>query len=126
MEKKPGIKEGIKIQELEKFTKKYRFEVFFCLAFILASFFSFIFFGAAWSIYLTGLGGILGMWLPTRIEKFGHFTLQFIFKQEKITQIVLAVVGLIFSIFLPPLIFFFLGLMGGKDIHIQAAKISKP
>lgn len=119
---KEKLKEGISVQEIENFTKKYRFEVFFCLAFILASFFSFIFFGPAWSIYLAGLGGILGMWLPAKIEKMCNSVLKFIFKQEKVTQIVLGIVGWILSIFLPPLVFLFLGLMGGKDIHLQSAQ----
>ena len=109
--------EGISVQELENFGKKYRFEIFFVIYFLLASLMTFFFFGAVWSIYLGGLGGILGVWLSTKIEKSLKAGFNFVFKQDQTTQIILAVVGVVISFFLSPLIFLILGLAGGSAIH---------
>lgn len=118
-------KEAMTVQEIEDVAKKYRFELFFCLSFILASLFTSSFFGTGWSIFLAALGGILGVWFPAKIEKFFAASFQFLFHQEKVTQIVLGVVGLILSVFLPPLIFLLLGLMGGKGIYSDVLKTEK-
>lgn len=123
MDKK--LKEGVSVQELENFGKKYRFEIFFVLYFLLATLLTFIFFGAAWSIFLAGVGGILGIWLPNKIEKAAKAAFGFVFKQEKATKLVLAIVGVIISFFLPPLVFFFLGLVGGTGMHKAASSVSK-
>lgn len=117
------LKEGVSVKEIEAFAKKHRFEVFFCLAFIFACFFSFVFFGPGWSIFLAGIGGILGVIMPARIEHLTKKISQFIFKQEKTTQIVLGVVGLVISIILPPIIFLLLGLHGGKSMHHQVMTV---
>ncbi|HEY5236403.1 MAG TPA: hypothetical protein VIJ14_09515 [Rhabdochlamydiaceae bacterium] len=117
------LKEGVSVKEIEAFAKKHRFEVFFCLAFIFACFFSFVFFGPGWSIFLAGIGGVLGVIMPARIELLTKKISHFIFKQEKTTQIVLGVVGLVISIILPPVIFLFLGLHGGKSMHHQVMTI---
>jgi hypothetical protein len=117
------LKEGVSVKEIEAFAKKHRFEVFFCLAFIFACFFSFVFFGPGWSIFLAGIGGILGVIMPARIELLTKKISHFIFKQEKTTQIVLGVVGLVISIILPPIIFLLLGLHGGKSMHHQVMTI---
>ncbi len=120
---KNKLKEGVSIKEIEGFGKKYRFEIFFLAYFILASFFTFLFFGASWSIYLAGLGGILGVFLPRKLEKASQACFRFVFKQERITQIILGIVGVIVSIFLPPLIFFMLGLMGGFGVFTTASGV---
>lgn len=117
-------KEGVSVKEIETFAKKHRFEVFFCLAFILACFFSFVFFGTGWAILLASIGGILGVIIPTQIENLARGIFQFIFKQEQTTQIILGVVGLIISIFIPPIIFLFLGLHGGKSMHNHTVEYS--
>lgn len=115
-------KEGMSVQELENFGRKYRFEIFFLVYFILATFFTFVFFGAAWSIYLAGIGGVLGIWLPAKVEKAAQGSFHFVLKQEKMTQIILAVVGVVVAFFLPPLVFFLLGLMGGMGCSQHAGK----
>jgi hypothetical protein len=122
-------KEGVSVKELEAFTKKHRFEVFFCLSFVFACFFSFVFFGPGWGIVFASIGGILGTLLPGKIEHFAKKTYHFIFKQEQTTQMVLGIVTLIISIFLPPLIFLIMGLHGGKSMYHLAMEIcsqSKP
>ncbi|MCB1110158.1 MAG: hypothetical protein KDK64_04200, partial [Chlamydiia bacterium] len=119
------LKEGVSVQELENFGKKYHIEIFLVLYFLLATLLTFIFFGAAWSIFLAGVGGILGVWLPNKIEKATRAAFGFALKQEKATKLVLAVVGIIIAFFLPPLVFFFLGLVGGTGMHKAASSVSK-
>lgn len=113
-------KEGMTVHEIENFGKKYKFEISFLVIIVLASFFTFAFWGAAWSIYLCGLGGVLGVWLPDKIASVSETIFSFITKQEKITQIVLAVVGVIVAIFLAPIVFFALGILGGMAMCSQA------
>lgn len=115
MDKK--FKEGMSVQELENFGKKYRFEIFFILYFLLATLLTFIFFGATWSIFLAGVGGILGVWLANKVERAAKACFQFVYKQEKITRLILAIVGAVVAFFLPPLVFFVMGLMGGAGLN---------
>lgn len=122
MDKK--LKDGVSIQELENFGRKYRFEIFFVLYFLIATLLTFIFFGAAWSIFLAGVGGILGIWLPKKIERAAKAAFGFAFKQEKATKLILGIVGLVVAFFLPPLVFFFLGLVGGTGMHKAADAVS--
>src|SRR5579863_1602645 len=119
MDKNPS-KEGVSVKEIEEFTKKHRFEVFFCLAFILACFFSFVMWGPGWSIFAAALGAILGVLLPEKIAHMSKSILQFVFKQEQTTQLILGIVLLILAIFIPPLCFLLLGLHGGKDMRNSA------
>jgi hypothetical protein len=119
--KKP---EGISVSELENFGKKHRFEIFFFVYFILATLFSPVFFSMMWSIYLAGIGAVLGIWFPDKVEGASRAVFAFIFKQEKATQLVLAAAGVLVSFFLAPLIFFTLGLMGGMGIHAQSGRVS--
>jgi H+/Cl- antiporter ClcA len=118
-------KEGVSVKDIESFAKQHKFELFFCLMFILAAAFSFFsFFRAGWSIVLAAIGGVIGVLVPARIELFGKKLFQFVFKQEQMVQLVLGVVGLILSIFLPQLIFLLLGLHGGKHLYHLALEIN--
>lgn len=121
MDKK--IKEGVSVQEIENFGKKYLIEIFLVLYFLIATLLTFMFFGAAWSISLAGVGGILGVWLPNKVEKAAKGTFHFVLKQEKATKLILAIVGVIVSFFLPPLVFFFMGLVGGTGMHKAAVSV---
>ena len=116
-------KEGVSVKEIEKFAKKHRFEVFFCLKFVLACFFSFVMFGTGWAIILAAVGGVLGVLFPAKIEHFAKKSFQFVFKQEKTVQIILGIVALILAIFIPPLTFFIMGAHGGKSIQHLAVEI---
>lgn len=120
MDKK--IKEGVSVQELENFGKKYTTEIFLVLYFVLAALLAKFFFGPMWSIFLAGIGGILGVLLPMKVEKAIRGVFQFVNKQEKITRLILGIVGLIVAFFLPPLIFFFIGLIGGSGTYKAAAE----
>lgn len=110
-------KEGISIKEIETYTKKHRFEVFFGLIFILASLFTFAMWGAGWSIICAAVGAVIGIFLPGKVEHFSKLTFQFIFRHERGTQLVLAIVALILTIFISPLYFLILGLHGGKSLR---------
>jgi uncharacterized protein YacL len=116
-------KEGVSVKEIEAFAKKHRFEVFFCLAFILACFFTFILWGPVWSIIAAAVGAIIGILLSEKIQNFSKMIFSFIFKQERTVQLVLGIVGLIVAIFIPPLYFLLLGLHGGKDMQRLATEI---
>lgn len=123
MDKK--LKEGVSVQELENFGKKYHFEIFFACYFVLATLLTFRFFGVSWSIFLAGVGGVLGIWLPHKVGKAAKGVFRFVYKQEKVTKWILAVVGLVIAFFLPPLIFFFLGLFGAAGIYREACAARK-
>lgn len=110
-------KEGVSVKEIETFAKQHRFEFFFCLAFALAFLFALIMYSCAWSVGASALGGILGVLFSRKVGYFSKVILNFLFRQERTTQFVLAIVVLILAIFLPPLIFLLLGLHGGKDLY---------
>lgn len=116
-------KEGVSVKQMEAFAKKHRFEVFFCLAFILACFFTFVMWGPGWSIVAAGVGAIIGVLLVGKVTHFSKMVFGFIFKQEQTTQLILGIVALILAIFIPPLYFLLLGLHGGKDMHHWAMEI---
>jgi len=111
-------KEGVSVKEIEQFAKKHRFEVFFCLMFLLACIFGILgAFSPGWSVFLGMVGGILGIILPAKagpmIEKMIHF----VFKQDTTMQIIFGVIGLILAAVLPFVIFLIIGIAGGKAIH---------
>ena len=110
------LKDGLSVKEIEHFAKKHRFEMFFCLALLLAGFFSFIFF-SGWSPVLSAAGGILGILLTEKVEIFFKRASLFIYKQEDITQLILGIAGLVLSIFLPMVTFLVLGTAGGKYLR---------
>ena len=120
-ENKP--KPGVSVKEIESFAKKYRFEVFFCLAFALACFFTFVMWGPGWSVICAAAGAVIGVLLSHKIEHLCKSAMHFVFRQERTTQLVLAIVGLILAIFVPPLYFLMLGLHGGKDMYHKALEI---
>ena len=76
--------------------------------------------GVCWAIFAATAGAVLGVLMPSKVGALCQKTFQFFFKQEQTTQLVLAIVGLILSIFIPPLIFLLMGMHGGKDLHKMA------
>lgn len=121
-----GNKKGVSVKEIEEFTKKHRYEVFFCALFILALIFGLVgHFGRGWSIFFSMGGAIAGVVFPNKVESFVTMIFRFIFKQEKTIQLVLGAVVLLLAIFLPFLIFLVLGLVGGRVMHIMAIDSSK-
>lgn len=118
---KNKIKEGVSVKEIEDFARKYRFEVFFCLLFILACIFGAIgHFRASWSLIVLGAGAVLSIAFPTKVELLLRKAFGFAFKQDATIQIVLGVVSLIISIFVPFVIFFIAGCFGGRAMYQMA------
>jgi hypothetical protein len=119
-------KEGVSVKEIEDFARKHRFEVFFCALFGLACIFSFYsFFRPGWSIVLAAVGGILSVIFPTKTDLFVRKILKFVFSQEATLLIVLGVVGLVFAIFLPLLVFLLMGLCAGRALYQMAIDSSQ-
>ncbi len=117
-------KEGVSVREIESFARKNRLAVFFVLAFILATFFSFVMWGLGWSVVAAGVGAIIGVLLKGQISHLSKVIFQFVFKQEGTVQIIIAVVLLIIAIVIPPFYFLILGLHGGKDLQHWALEIA--
>lgn len=110
-------KGGFTIKEMEHLARKYRFEVFYCAAFVLAVIFSKAFSMMGFSLILAAAGGIVGMLLPGRTDRIVHIVLEFVCKQEKIMQLVMGIGLLVISVLLPPITFFALCITGGVDLH---------
>jgi len=116
-----GKKEGVSVKEIEEFAKKHRFEVFFCLLFLLAAIFSLWgTFSVGWSLFLGMAGGILGVIFPGKTDPMIKKIMQFAFKQDKTIQIIFGVVALLLACIFPFLIFLIVGLVGGRAIHEMA------
>lgn len=121
-----GHKKGVSVKEIEEFTKKHRYEVFFCALFILTCIFGIVgHFGGGWSILFAMGGAVLGVIFPSKVEPLLTKVFKFIFKQDKTIQLVLGGVALLLSIFLPFLIFLVVGAIGGRMMHIMAMDSSK-
>lgn len=116
MESEDKKKEGVSVRELESYAKKHRFEIFFCILFILASLFTLVFWGPTLSIFLCGIGGIVSVFMPSQIEAFSKKMSQMVFSKEATTQLIVAIVALVVGIFLAPLIFLLFGLHAGKSM----------
>jgi len=109
-------KEGMSVKELEGYAKGHRFEIFFCLLFVLASLFTLVFWGPTLSIFLAGIGGVISVFLPSKVENFSRKMAGTLFKKEGTTQMIIAIVALIVAIFVAPLIFLIIGLHAGKSM----------
>jgi hypothetical protein len=121
-----GNKKGVSVKEIEEFTKKHRYEVFFCALFVLTCIFSLVgHFGGGWSIFFGMGGAVLGSIFPSKTESFLRMVFNFIFKQDKTIQIVLGAVSLILAIFVPFIIFLVVGLIGGRIMNIMGVDSSK-
>lgn len=122
MDKKLGNKltEGVSVKEIEQFSKRYFIELFFTLLFFLATLFSWLFWGLPWSILLAGIGGIIGTWMPKKIGQLSQSVFRFLRGQQKATRITLAIVFLIFAVFIPPLIYLLIGLAAAQSFFFHA------
>ena len=113
------LKEGVSVQEIENFARKYTTEAFLILAIIIAtisSMFGF-FTGPGWSLVFAGLGAILSIGLPVKIIKFQKHIFKLLSKQEKTAQIIIGIVELVIGLFLPFVLFAEMGLLMGMAFH---------
>jgi hypothetical protein len=113
------IKEGVSVQEVEDFARKYTTEVFTVLAIIIGSFSSMydFFTGPRLTIAFLAIGVILGIFFPAPVEKGLKQFYSFSHKQEKMTQMILGFVKIIVSIFIPFILFGGIGLLAGTSYH---------
>lgn len=113
-------KEGVSVKELEGYAKKNRFEIFFILLFVFASLFTLVFWGATISIFTTGIGGIIAVFIPHKIDHFAHKMAMALVSKEGATQLIIGIAALIIAIFLAPLAFLLFGLHAGKSMVMNA------
>jgi hypothetical protein len=116
---KERFKEGVSVEEIEKFARKYTNEVFIILSLIIATISSiFGFFnGPSWSVFSMGLLAIIGLALPEQVSSFVKKLIKMQAQAEKATMIVLGIVRIIFGIFIPFVLFAELGLLAGYSFH---------
>lgn len=127
------LKEGVSVQEMEDFARKYSTEVFTILAIVIgtiSSMFDF-FTGPSLTILFLAIGIILGVLFPVQVEKGLKQIYGFTLRQEKKTQLILGAVEIVVAIFIPFLIFGLAGLMAGTSYHFytrhsQMSGESKP
>ncbi|PIS03300.1 MAG: hypothetical protein COT85_01060 [Chlamydiae bacterium CG10_big_fil_rev_8_21_14_0_10_42_34] len=113
------IKDGVSVQEMEDFARKYTVEVFsvFAIAFgAISSMYDF-FTGPKLTIFFVALGVIMGIFFPVPVEKGLKQFYNFTFKQEKMTQLIIGCVKIIVGLFIPFVLFGFLGLLAGTSYH---------
>jgi hypothetical protein len=119
-------KEGVSVEDIEKFARKYTNEVFLILSLIIAtisSIFNF-FTGPAWSLLLAGLLAIVGIAFPSQVEKVVKKIFKFQAKEEKSTIIIIGIVRIVLGIFIPFILFAELGLLAGFSFHTVVKEIS--
>lgn len=109
-------KEGVSVKELESYAKKNRFEIFFCILFILASLFTLVFWGPTISIFAVGVGGVLSVLFSKHVDNLAHKVLGAILGKETTFQLIVAILAFIVAIFLAPIVFFLFGLHAGLSM----------
>lgn len=113
------VKDGVSVEELETFARKYTTEVFLILAIIIAaisSIFNF-FTEPGWSLSFTGIGAILSIAFPEPVVKIQKKIFALISKQEKAIQITIGVIRLIIALFIPFILFAEIGFLAGLGFH---------
>jgi hypothetical protein len=113
------VKEGVSVQEVEDFARKYTAEVFTVLAIVIGSISSMydFFTGPKMTIGFIAIGMILGIFFPAPVEKTLKQYYSFSYKQEKMTQMILGLVSIVIGLFIPFILFGFLGLLAGTSYH---------
>lgn len=117
--------EGVSVKEIEQFAKRNRFEVFFAALFVLASLFSLFMYNSTFTILSCLIGAIIGVFFPKQVLAVCRKIYEFVFKQERITQMVLAGCTIVVGIFLSPVIFLFLSAAGAMGLVNFAKDIAQ-
>ncbi len=113
------FKEGVSVKEIEDFTRKYTTELFSILAILIATASSCLdfFTGPKMTVFFTALGCMLAILFPVHIERGLKQFYNFVFKQDKNTQLIVGTVKVVVAIFIPFLLFGLLGLLAGSSYH---------
>ncbi len=113
------FKEGVSVQEVEDFARKYTMEVFSVLAIVIgciSSMYDF-FTGPKMTLVFLVIGVILGIFFPAPVEKGLKQFFSFSYKQEKMTQLILGIVKIVVALFIPFILFGVIGLLAGTSYH---------
>ncbi len=113
------IKEGVSVQEVEDFARKYTTEVFSVLAILIGAISSMydFFTGPKLTIAFVAIGVMLGVFFPAPVEKGLKQFYSFSYKQEKMTQLILGCVKIVVGLFIPFILFGSIGLLAGTSYH---------
>lgn len=113
------IKEGVSVQEVEDFARKYTTEVFSVLAIVVAAISSMydFFTGPKMTIIFLVIGVVVGIFFPAPVEKGLKQFYSFSYKQEKATQMIMGLVKVVVGLFIPFIFFGFMGLLAGTSYH---------
>lgn len=114
-------KGGFTVGEIEGKMRKYGLEISLCVMFVLTAIFLNIWGGSMlfWAILLSMLCAIVGVLVPKAVHKAMSQALRFVYR-EKVTSIVVVVVGILLSIFLPIVTLGIVGLFAGKAFALDA------
>jgi hypothetical protein len=121
------LKEGVSIEEIEKFARRYTPEVFIIIAMIIATISSvFGFFtGPSWSLIFSGLCLAVTIVIPDPIEKIFAKFHSFLINQNKTTLIIIGIVRIVLAIFIPFILFAEMGFLAGIAFHSSFKKVEE-
>jgi len=113
------LKEGVSVDEIEHFARKYTMEVFTVAALLVGAITSSwdFFTGPKLTILLFTLGSVLGVFFPAPVERGLKQLYSFTYKQEKTTQMIFGAVQIVVAIFIPFVLFGVFGLLAGTSYH---------
>jgi hypothetical protein len=113
------IKEGVSVEEVETFARKYSTEVFAVLAVLIGAISSGMdfFTGPKIAIFFALIGMGLGVFFPVVIERSLKKFFGFANAQEKTTQFIIGGVQILVSLIVPFIIFGAVGLLAGTSYH---------
>jgi cation transport ATPase len=116
---KDKLKEGISVQDLETFARRYTHELFLILAIIIASISSMFhfFMSPSWAISFAALATVVSIGFPEQMSRFQKPIFSFLYKQEKSMLMIIGIVRLIVALFLPFVIFTEIGMLAGMAFH---------
>lgn len=118
-------KGGFTVGELGGKMRKYGLEISLCVILALSGIFAVIYGGSmlVWAALLSMICAIVGVLVPKSMHKAISQSLKFIYR-EKVTSIIILVVGILISIILPIIIFAIVGLFAGKSFALDATSNS--
>ena len=122
-----NIKEGVSVKEIEGFVRQHIMESFWFVAVVIgtiSSIFDF-FTGPSWSLIFAGVGILVSIIFPENIGKLHAKLMGFLHKQEKTAQIVIGIVIIVISVFVPFILFAVMGLLAGMGLHLHKELVKK-
>jgi hypothetical protein len=73
--------------------------------------------GPKLTIFFLAVAMVIGVFFPVPVEKGLKQFFSFSYKQEKMTQIILGIVQIVVALFIPFVLFAFIGLLAGTSYH---------